>query len=348
MTSPLRIAVVLFMHETVTMLPNDTTLQDFIYEGSPAAGDALLAAYPRDYMGGFVQFIREHQDISLVGIESPLFPKTGTGSGWVTAEAFDTFTARMVDQIVAEAPFDGVYLCLHGAMAVRGTPRPEAELARRVRAAVGPKAMIAATFDPHGNEDAAFFENADMAFTGKYFPHYDSHLQGERAARYLLRALRGDYRPANAVIRVPILSPTVVQWTGASPWMDLIQRALVWEARSPGTIVNVFFGFPWADVPDAGMTIVVVTNDDPALAKGVAQDMADFAWRRREALLSAANIHGMAEGVALAQQAVSRGEAPVVLADGRPQRPLRRRHLAAAGGRGPTARARVARHGHGR
>ena len=148
MSRQLRIAVVLFMHETVTMLPNDTTLQDFIYEGSPAGGDALLAAYPRDYMGGFVQFIREHQGVTLVGIESPLFPKTGTGSGWVTAEAFDTFTARMVELLVADGPFDGVYLCLHGAMAVRGTPRPEAELARRVRAAVGPKAMIVAHLRP--------------------------------------------------------------------------------------------------------------------------------------------------------------------------------------------------------
>jgi hypothetical protein len=49
-TSPLRIAVVPFVHETMTVLPNDTTLQDFIYEGSPAAGDALLADHPRDGM----------------------------------------------------------------------------------------------------------------------------------------------------------------------------------------------------------------------------------------------------------------------------------------------------------
>jgi hypothetical protein len=25
---------------------------------------------------------------------------------------------------------------------------------------------------------------------------------------------------------VPILTATVLQWTGASPWMDLVQRAL--------------------------------------------------------------------------------------------------------------------------
>ena len=71
----------------------------------------------------------------------------------------------------AQGPFDGVYLALHGAMAVRGVARPEAELARRVREVVGPDAFLAATFDPHGNEDAEFLRHADLAFTFKYYPH---------------------------------------------------------------------------------------------------------------------------------------------------------------------------------
>jgi hypothetical protein len=33
---PIRIAVLHFSHETVTFLKNDTTLDDFIYPGSPA------------------------------------------------------------------------------------------------------------------------------------------------------------------------------------------------------------------------------------------------------------------------------------------------------------------------
>ena len=67
--------------------------------------------------------------------------------------------------------------------------------------------------------------------------------------------------------RVPIISPTVFQWTGASPWMDLVQRALTWEAREPDLFVNFFFGFPWSDVPDVGMTFQVLTNDNPDLAR---------------------------------------------------------------------------------
>ena len=130
---------------------------------------------------------------------------------------------------------------------------------------------MAATFDPHGNEDAEFLRHADMAFAVKYFPHYDMHLQGQRAARMLVRTIRGSFRPAHRTISMPIIAPTVVMWTGASPWSDLVQRALVWEAREPDVFVNVFFGFPWSDVPDAGMAVQVLTNGDPALADRVAR-----------------------------------------------------------------------------
>lgn len=311
----MRIAVLQFTHETVTFLPNDTTLEDFVYPGSPATGQSLLSTDPKGYMGGFVHGIREFDDVVLVGITSPLWPRTGTGSGWVTRDAYEHFLGIMQSELRDKGPFDGVHMVLHGAMAVRGVPRPEADIARRVRDVVGRKAFLSGTFDPHGNEDEQFLLQADMGFTVKYFPHYDMHLQGERAAHVLHRAIRGNYRPAHATIRVPILAPTVLMWTGASPWSNLVQRALVWEAREPDVYVNVFFGFPWADVPDAGMTIQVMTNDDPTLAQAVARDVAQWAWQRREALLNTTKIQTIEEGVRQAGQFAVQGETPIVLAD---------------------------------
>jgi microcystin degradation protein MlrC len=313
--SSIRIAVLHFSHETVTFLSNDTTLEDFVYAGSPAKGEELLKSGPKSYMGGFVKMAREFGEVELVGIESPLWPKTYTGSGWVTLDAYETFVGKMIAELKAGKAFNGVYLCLHGAMAVRGVARPEAELARRVRDAVGPDVFIAATFDLHGNEDEEFLKYADLAFAVKYFPHYDEYLQGERAARTLVRAIKGDYKPAHTTVKVPIISPTVVQWTGASPWMDLVQKALVWEAREPDVFVNIFFGFPFADVPDVGMTFQVITNGKPELAAVVCRDMAETAWRQREALLTSTKIHSIAEGVALAKTAAQNGQTPVVLAD---------------------------------
>lgn len=311
----MRLAVLQFVHETVTFLANDTTLEDYTYPGSPAAGEALLASDPKGYMGGFVKVAREFEGVELVGIESPLWPRTGVGSGWVTREAFEHLLGRMVAGLRAEPNVDGVFLALHGAMAVRGVMRPEAEIARRVREVVGEGVPIAATFDPHGNEDEAFLAAADMAFTVKYFPHYDAHLQGQRAARMLVRAVRGEFRPSTITLKVPIISPTVLQWTGASPWSDLVQRALTWEAREPDVYVNVFFGFPWSDAPDAGMTIQVMTNADPGLAEHVGRDVADWAWRRREALLATTRIHPIPEGVRLAKEAAAAGQGPVVIGD---------------------------------
>ena len=109
----------------------------------------------------------------------------------------------------------------------------------------------------------------------------------------LVRAIRGDYKPAHKTIKVPVISPTVLQWTGARPWMDLVQRALVWEAREVDVYVNIFFGFPFADVPDVGMTVQVLTNDNPDLAEQVARDLADMIWRLRAALLQTTRLHSM-------------------------------------------------------
>jgi len=65
---PIRIAVLHFSHETVTFLSNDTTLDDFIYPGSPAKGEALLGFDPTYFMGGFVKMAQEFDGGELVGI----------------------------------------------------------------------------------------------------------------------------------------------------------------------------------------------------------------------------------------------------------------------------------------
>ena len=79
--------------------------------------------------------------------------------------------------------------------------------------------------------------------------------------------------------------------------------------------MNVFFGFPFADVPDVGLTVEAMSNGKPELARKAADDIAAWAWRRRQALLDTAKVHPVPEGVKLAKEAVARGDWPVVLAD---------------------------------
>ncbi|UCC83111.1 MAG: M81 family metallopeptidase [Gemmatimonadota bacterium] len=308
-----RVAVIRYEHETCTFCPGgDTEIEDWTRIRGLLLGDEVLES--SDYIEGFVKMAEEYGDMELLGITSPYEVFGGSSRSWNSEASFDHFMGLILDDLRAKMPVDGVHLALHGAMAVRNVPRPEAEIARRVRELVGPDVPIVGTFDPHGNEDGEFLRWADGAFVVKRFPHYDAFLQGERAARYMREMMKGRYQPTTASRKPPIITATVLQWTGASPPMDIMERARRWEAREPGAYVSVFFGYPWSDVPDVGTCVHVMTNDDQALADRIADDMAEYIWRVREEF-----AHGEfpmpEEAVRRARRAIAAGATPVVLAD---------------------------------
>jgi microcystin degradation protein MlrC len=310
-----KVAVARFQHETCTFCPGgDMGIDDWTRIRAPFGGEALLDD-DDTYVQGFVQMAREFGDIDLVGLTSPYEAFGGSSRAWTSKDAFDHFLNLMLTDLKAAMPVNGVYLALHGAMAVRDVPRPEAEIARRFREVVGPNVPIVAVFDLHGNEDQAFLEVAEGSFVTKHFPHYDSWFQGERAATYLRRIMRGEYKPVRVTRTVPIATATVLQWTGASPVMDVMARARRWEDQYPGVFVSVFLGFPWADVPDVGTTVQVMTNGDQALAEEAANDVASLIWRVRERYASAASYPLPADAVRQTEAAIKSGATPVVLAD---------------------------------
>lgn len=151
-SAPLRFAVAKFQHETCTFCPGgDTRIEDWLRQSEPLSGEALLSS--GSYVRGFADRSREFGDVELVPLSSPDGVFGGSSRSWNTRETFDHFLDAMLTELADQPPVAAVYLALHGAMAVRDVPRPEAEIARRFREAVGPDVPIAATFDLHGNED---------------------------------------------------------------------------------------------------------------------------------------------------------------------------------------------------
>lgn len=306
-----KVAVLRYSHETCTFCPGgDSEIEDWMKGGGIKQGEDLLNS--NSYIRGFVKRARDYGDITLIGVRSPLNVFGGSSRSWNSKESFEHFMGMMLEDIKANMPLDGVYLALHGAMAVRSIPRPEAEIAKRVRAIVGDEVPIVGTFDLHGNEDEEFLQWADGAFVTKRFPHYDSYLQGERAAHYIRQIMRGEYKPTKATRKPGIITATVVQWTGQSPAMDIMERARRWEARHPDVFVSVFFGFPWSDVPDVGNTIHVMTNNEQHLADSIANDMNEFAWRVRNEFVNR-NYPMPDEAAKKTVEAIKKKATPVVL-----------------------------------
>ena len=309
----LKVAVIKYQHETCTFCPGgDTKIEDWTKMGPALSGEELLKS--DSYIRGFVKRARSYTDVELIGIESPDQVFGGSSRSWNTKESFDHFMGKILDELKANMPVQGVYLALHGAMAVRDIPKPEAEIAKRVRELVGLDVPIVGTFDLHGNEDGDFLAYANGAFVTKRYPHYDSYLQGERAAYFLREMMLGRYVSTTASRKPPVITGTVLQWTGQSPSMDIMERARRWEARLPDVFVSVFYGFPWSDVPDVGTAVHVMTNGNQNLADSIADDMEEFIWRVREDF--ALGKYPMPkEAVAQAKKALEEGRSPVVLGD---------------------------------
>ncbi len=129
--SPVRIGVATFSHETCTFCPSPTGVAEWEYYGPPMKGDEVLRS--GGYIRGFVDAAREYDGVQLIGIYSPRDAKGGSSGSWVTKEAFDKYSKGMAEDMKRAGQLDGIYLALHGAMAVTGVPRPEAELVRRLR-----------------------------------------------------------------------------------------------------------------------------------------------------------------------------------------------------------------------
>ena len=309
----MRIAVASFSHETCTFCPRPTTIEDF-ERGGVLRGEEVINAHRGipSYINGFIRAAEEAGDVELVGILDASRSWGGSSGSWLTRDCFDKYTAEIAEGLRRAGRIDGVLLALHGAMAVDGCLKPEAEIVRRARRAVG-DIPIMVTLDLHANEDHELTDVADGVFVIKTYPHVDSEETGLRAARCLIATARGEFHPVMAIRKPGVITPSVFQGTDFYPAREIMERAREWERRG-AYYVSVAFGFAYADVPDVGATVIALTNGDRELAERAAQDVSDYIWSLREPF-AGKRIPKTREGVEQAIRAAREGKTPVILAD---------------------------------
>ena len=231
----------------------------------------------------------------------------------VTAEAYRLLGDEIVERLLAghrEAPLDGVFLDLHGAMVAEGEPDGEGALLARLRAGLGPDVKIVAALDLHGNITPKMVDAADMLVGFRTYPHVDMRDTGARAALQLDRLMAG--APCFKAFRqIDFLIPISWQSTLMQPGQRLYAGASA-EERDGVASVSLFMGFPAADFEDCGPSVIAYADT---------QAGADGACARVAAAVEAAEdeFNGEAfapqEGVRRAMALAQGATKPVVLAD---------------------------------
>lgn len=308
----MRLGVAEFSHETCTFCPDPTTFERL--DPYARRGQAVLDGVRGipTYINGFIQVAAAESDVELVPVIS-VGMAPGPYTSWMEQSCFDTYTAEICAGLAAGGPLDGVLLALHGAMAVSGVPKPEAEIVRRVRGVVG-DVPVMVTLDLHANEDHELTDAADAVFVLKTYPHVDSEAIGELAARCMIDTVRGRIKPAMAIRKPGIMSASIYQASEYPPMRLVYDRCREWEAKPGVVCVSAAPGYAYSDVPDVGLAIIAVTDNDPALAAAAAQDVSDLAWSIKEQF--SRPLPKPSEAVAEAMRLAAAGGGPVVIADG--------------------------------
>ena len=299
----MRLAIASFAHESNTFSSKPTTLDDFeVFEG-----EQIIEHYADTFheVAGYIAGAEE------LGYEMyPIFAASATPAGPVEADAYEQFVGRILDGLKGELALDGILLGLHGAMVAEGFPQADGETVRRVRQQMGPDFPIVVTHDYHGNVPTSLVEDAEALVIYKTNPHIDQRERGLQAASILVRTIRGEVNPCSAIAKPEVLFNIYFHNTSRPPMQPLMQAAIELEAE-PGILAcSIAGGYQYADVPDMGPAIVVVSDGDPERAQREAERLGAMMWDVREQLI--AEVPAPAEAV---RQAMASDEFPVTLLD---------------------------------
>ena len=305
------IAIGGIIHETNTFNPRKTHLADFdtgIGASGMLRGEAILREHElaSSTFAGYIEGARRY------GLE--LYPTVTTGVqtiGIVTADTFDTIMGELLERLKAAPRLDGVLLTLHGTMVVEGHPHGDAEAVRRVRQALGPRRIpIVVTHDFHANVSEEIVALTDTLITYKECPHLDAKERGEQSARVMADIVSGKVKPVQAIAKPPMLLNLIFQNTFTAPLKAIVDESKRLEQNPKILAVSVPGGYQWADIPAMGPSAVVVTDNDPELARREAQKLADMLWALRGQLKLA-----LPDPAAAVKAAMNSEKFPVVLMD---------------------------------
>jgi len=302
----MRVIAAELSHETNTFSSVPTDLAAFEHAGIHRGAEIERhLANTATAFAGFLDASAEH-GFELV----PLLAVWATPSGMVSGDALATLVDEIIAGIQAHAPCDGILLGLHGAMVSEIDPDGDGYILERIRHAVGASTPVVATLDLHANISQRMVDLADILVGFDTYPHIDQRERGREAGALLLRMIAGEITPTAALAKPPMLPTSQNMPTNREPMKSIIAEAHGIEAHPSVLNVTVAGGFPPADVAEAGFGVIVTTDNDATRARHYADELARFAWNRREEFLG--GVASWEEAIR-ALQAIQHG--PLVLVD---------------------------------
>jgi microcystin degradation protein MlrC len=233
----------------------------------------------RNEIGGALSVFDVTPGVELVPAYSAFFITSG---GTLAKAAWERIATEFLEGIRAAPLVDGVYFCMHGAMASEEELDPEGWLLAETRKILGEDIPIVVSLDLHGILTDRMVAHSDAIVAYHTYPHVDFFETGQRAARLLLRIVAGEVKPVTAKVAIPALVRGDELITATGLFGQSIRIAQEVENGARGLSAGMFIGNPFTDVPALQTYSFVVTDNDPALAERQAIEIAESFWANHE------------------------------------------------------------------
>ncbi|MBM3532383.1 MAG: M81 family metallopeptidase [Alphaproteobacteria bacterium] len=200
-------------------------------------------------------------------------------AGTVTRETYEGLRDEILDQLKAAMPVDAVLMGLHGAMVADGYDDCEGDLLARIRKIVGPKVPIGAELDPHCHMTDAMLSSTDAMICFKEFPHTDFAERGEELVQIIADTAVGKIKPVQSLYDCRMINSYP---TSREPMRSFVDKFKAMEGKDGILSISMVHCYPYADVPDLGTKMLVVTDNNKALGDRIAKQLGEELIRMRD------------------------------------------------------------------
>ena len=211
----------------------------------------------------------------------PVIAAWSHSGGKIAAEVFNHFKAHIFKRL-KENNLDAIYYSVHGAMGVENMHNPEGDLLAEIRELVGDEMPIGVSCDLHANVTQKLVDHSTFITAYRTNPHRDHNNLGFRCGKLLIKTLFGEIKPVMVFQKLPLLKGGGYNIDFIAP-MRKIFRAMDKMEKNPKVLsVATFMVHIWIDAPEVGWSCIVVTDDDPALAQKLCDELCEMNWSVRD------------------------------------------------------------------
>jgi microcystin degradation protein MlrC len=259
-----RVGILGIYHESNTFLPSVTGYSDF-ENGHLLVGHKIVEEYRTAFheIAGILEVLEGDENVEVI----PILYAEATPSGTITTEAAEQLMQLLAEQFTKSLPLDGLMVVPHGAAVAEGIPDFDGHWLSWVRSQVGPTVPIVGTIDPHCNLSQKMVDSVDALVAYKTNPHLDQKAVGLEAAGILLKVLSAKVTPVMHTVQLAMAISIEMQHTGSSPCKELYEFSSELATHPEILSTSIVLGFPYADVPEMGTSLIVVSDGNEAIAR---------------------------------------------------------------------------------